>query len=84
MSSQDEGITPGTDDASRAANQGKTEPMPPTGAHDDPDAAPGPSTVERPDLDSMNVDASGTSTSWNAGSGLFTVRAQSQAITVRR
>ena len=57
MSSQDDGTTPGTDDASRAANQGKTEPMPPTGAHDDPDAAPGPSTVERPDLDSMNVGA---------------------------
>ena len=57
MSSQDDGTTPGTDDASRAANQGKTEPMPPTGAHDDPDAAPEPSTVERPDLDSRNVGA---------------------------
>ena len=57
MSSQDDGTTPGTDDASRAANQGKTEPMPPTGAHDDPDAAPRPTTVERPDLDSMNVGA---------------------------
>lgn len=55
MSSQDDGTTPGTNDASRAANQGKTEPMPPTASHDDPDAAPGPATVERPDLDSMNV-----------------------------
>ena len=33
-------------------------------------------------VDSMKVDASGTSTSANAGFGLFTVRAQSQAITV--
>ena len=57
MSSQDDGTTPGTDGGSRAANQGKTEPMPPTGAHDDPDAAPRPRTVERPDLDSMNVGA---------------------------
>ena len=31
----------------------------------------------------MNVDASGTSTSANAGFGLFTVRAQSHAMTVR-
>ena len=57
MSSQDDGTTPGTDDASRAANQGKTEPMPPTSGHDVPDAAPEPSTVEEPDLDSMSVGA---------------------------
>jgi hypothetical protein len=50
VSTQDDG-------SSRAANQEKTEPMPPTGAHDDPDAAPRPTTVERPDLDSMNVGA---------------------------
>jgi hypothetical protein len=41
----------------RAANQGKTEPMPPTSGHADPDAAPEPSTVEEPDLDSMTVGA---------------------------
>jgi hypothetical protein len=58
VSSHDDGTTPVKDDASRAANQAKTEPMPPTGAHDDPDAAPRPTTVERPDLDSMNVGAS--------------------------
>ena len=33
-------------------------------------------------LESMNVEASGTSTVAKAGLGLFTVRAQSQAITV--
>ena len=33
-------------------------------------------------VDNMNVDASGTSTSANAGFGLFTVRAHSHAITV--
>ena len=33
-------------------------------------------------VDSMNVDASGTSTSANAGFGLFTVRAHSHAMTV--
>ena len=33
-------------------------------------------------VDNMNVDASGTSTSANAGLGLFTVRAQSHAMTV--
>ena len=32
-------------------------------------------------VESTNVDASGTSTSANAGFGLFTVRAQSHAIT---
>ena len=41
----------------RAANQGKTEPMPPTTGHGDPDAAPEPATVEAPDLDSMSVGA---------------------------
>jgi hypothetical protein len=41
----------------RAANQGKTEPMPPTSGHSDPDAAPEPATVEKPDLDSMSVGA---------------------------
>ncbi|MCW2572124.1 MAG: hypothetical protein JWO88_2182 [Frankiales bacterium] len=43
--------------ASAAANQSKTESMPPTQAHADPDAAPGPTTVAVPDLDSMNVGA---------------------------
>jgi hypothetical protein len=57
VSPQDDGTAQGPDGGSRAANQGKTEPMPPTGAHDDPVAAPGPTTVERPDLDSMNVGA---------------------------
>ena len=33
-------------------------------------------------VESMNVEASGTSTSANAGFGLFTVRAQSHAMTV--
>jgi hypothetical protein len=42
---------------SHAANQSKTEPMPPTQDHADPDAAPEPSTVEVPDLDRMNVGA---------------------------
>ena len=42
---------------SHAANQPKTEPMPPTQAHADPDAAPKPSRVELPDLASMNVGA---------------------------
>jgi hypothetical protein len=41
--------------SSAAANQDKTEPMPPTQAHADPDAAPEPSRVESPDLESMNV-----------------------------
>lgn len=40
------------------SNQSKTEPMPPTPAHDDPDAAPDPGTVEAPDLESMNVGVS--------------------------
>ena len=34
-------------------------------------------------VESMKVDTSGTSTSENAGLGLLTVRAQSQAMTVR-
>ena len=50
-------MSPEDNGSSRAANQGKTEPMPPSGAHDDPDAAPAPTTVDRPDLDSMNVGA---------------------------
>lgn len=41
---------------SHAANQPKTEPMPPTQGHADPDAAPGPSTVDQPDLGAMTVD----------------------------
>lgn len=40
-----------------AANQGKTEPIPPAPSHADPDAAPEPATVEAPDLESMNVGA---------------------------
>jgi hypothetical protein len=53
VSTDNEGGRPG----SRAANQPKTEPMPPTQAHADPDAAPEPSRVEVPDLESMNVGA---------------------------
>ena len=41
---------------SPAANQAKTEPMPPTAAHDDPDEAE-PATADVPDLGSMNVGA---------------------------
>jgi hypothetical protein len=40
---------------SHAANQPKTEPMPPTQGHADPDAAAEPSRVEEPDLAAMNV-----------------------------
>lgn len=53
MSSDTEAGQPG----SHAANQPKTEPMPPTPGHADPDAAPSPSTVDEPDVGSMNVDA---------------------------
>ena len=56
MSEQDPSV-PGGSHASRAANQGKTEPMPPAPGHADPAAAPEPTTVERPDLESMNVGA---------------------------
>jgi hypothetical protein len=49
--SSDEAGMPG----SHAANQSKTEPMPPTTGHGDPDAAPEPVTVEAPELDSMSV-----------------------------
>ena len=42
---------------SHAANQTKTESMPPTQGHADPDAAPAPSSVETPDLEAMNVGA---------------------------
>jgi hypothetical protein len=45
---------PGSD----AANQTKTEPMPPAEGHADPAAAPQPSTVKVPDLDGMNVGSS--------------------------
>jgi hypothetical protein len=51
-------VTAQDDDSShdsRAANQGKTEPMPPTATHADPDAAPDPASVETPGLDSMTV-----------------------------
>lgn len=48
---------PSGDHDSWAANQGKTESMPPAQGHADPDAAPRPRTVERPDLGSMNVGA---------------------------
>jgi hypothetical protein len=41
---------------SHAANQSKTESMPPTEAHADPADAPEPKTVEAPELDGMNVD----------------------------
>jgi hypothetical protein len=52
VSAQDESM-PGSD----AANQHRTEPMPPTEGHADPEAAPGPASVERPSLESMNVGA---------------------------
>ncbi len=42
---------------SHAANQAKTESMPPSQGHADPDAAPDPATVEVPALDSMTVGA---------------------------
>ncbi len=42
---------------SHAANQSKTESMPPSQGHADPDAAPEPATVEVPSLDSMSVGA---------------------------
>jgi hypothetical protein len=42
---------------SQAANQHKTEPMPPTQGHGDPDAAPEPSRVSEPELETMNVAA---------------------------
>jgi len=51
MSTQDD--MPGSD----AANQSKTESMPPTEGHADPDAAPGPATVELPAADSLSVGA---------------------------
>ncbi|GAC1443606.1 MAG: hypothetical protein NVS3B26_00790 [Mycobacteriales bacterium] len=50
----------GTEDdmpGSHAANQSKTESMPPSQGHADPDAAPEPATVEVPSLDSMSVGA---------------------------
>ena len=53
MSTDNDAGQPG----SHAANQPKTEPMPPTQAHADPDAAPEPTSVETPDLDAMNVGA---------------------------
>jgi hypothetical protein len=40
---------------SHAANQSKTESMPPTEGHGDPEAAPAPTTVEPPELDTMSV-----------------------------
>ena len=60
MSSEDsaDAVTASGDDRrDPAANQGKTEPMPPTSGHADPDAATEPATVEEPDLASMNVGA---------------------------
>jgi hypothetical protein len=53
VSADDEAAQPG----SHAANQHKTEPMPPTQGHADPEAAAEPTRVETPDLASMNVDA---------------------------
>ena len=40
---------------SHAANQSKTESMPPTRGHADPDAAPDPVSVELPELASMSA-----------------------------
>ncbi len=51
MSTED--AMPGSD----AANQAKTESMPPSQGHADPDAAPEPVSVEVPSLDSMSVGA---------------------------
>lgn len=48
---------PGSGHDSRAANQSKTEPMPSTQGHADPDAAPEPATVEAPPPASMTVGA---------------------------
>jgi len=53
VSADDEAAQPG----SQAANQHKTEPMPPTQGHADPEAAAEPTRVETPDLESMNVGA---------------------------
>ena len=53
MSAEKDADQPG----SHAANQPKTEPMPPTQGHADPDAAAEPSRVETPHLESMNVGA---------------------------
>ncbi|MDT7571067.1 MAG: hypothetical protein QOE05_1241 [Actinomycetota bacterium] len=53
MSADNETGQPG----SHAANQPKTEPIPPSPTHADPDAAPEPTRVETPDLESMNVGA---------------------------
>ena len=61
---------PGSD----AANQPKTEPMPPTEGHADPDAAPEPSTVEVPDLDGMNVGSADPQAPSAPGSGGSTSR----------
>src|SRR4051812_32843986 len=57
VSSHDDARAGGGEPRDRAANQSKTEPMPPTSGHADPDAAPEPATVEEPDLDSMSVGA---------------------------
>lgn len=46
-----------TQPGSEAANQSKTEAMPPTQGHADPAAAPEPTSVETADLESMNVGA---------------------------
>jgi hypothetical protein len=63
---------PGSD----AANQPKTEPMPPTEGHADPDAAPEPSTVEVPDLDGMNVGSADPQAPSLPGAGLVADQAQ--------
>ena len=51
------GLGSRTGGGSPAANQSKTEPMPPTSGHGDPDAAPEPTLVEPADLGSMSVGA---------------------------
>lgn len=63
--SSDEAGMPG----SHAANQSKTEPMPPTGGHGDPDAAPEPATVEAPDLDTMSVSVNDAQAPSHAAAG---------------
>ena len=42
---------------SRAANQSKTESIPPTQGHDEPAAGPAPTEPDRPELADMNVGA---------------------------
>lgn len=62
---------------SHAANQSKTESMPPSEGHADPDAAPEPATVEVPSLDSMSVGAGDPQAPSHAAAGEQADRAHS-------